>query len=744
MRGTRNLESAEEGPRTLVARLRLDPERRVRTLSIGLSLLLGLLLTVTLGPGSGGSARDFDLPEAGRAATKDIIADRRISFVDEKATQLRIEAEERLVLPIYVIDERLSVAALERLGSFQRLVASLVDSGIVPDTLFLRVQSEFPGLFTKADIAGLSRFPFLSQVFLDSDAILRRFLESGVLSIPSTGLEHYNSDYVEIRRSRGGRPESVELEATAAQTLARLPRFLQAEAQSRRITRPALAFVGLVVGRFAVENAFFDADLSGRRLEAARRQVEPVVRTIAAGERVLRKGLVVTEADRERLAALRAALSRTDWGHLLGDSAVFLAIAFLCFLLLGPKTAGVELKDGEVALAAGGLLFTYALAVIAPRVLSLPLPLYVGMILPSALFCLVFAIFAGQRFALLYGLLLALLVLVASDYDSRAFAFTLFASMAAAFTIRDAESRMDLVMAGARLVLLEAGIAAILALPLAADAGGMLEPVVWAGANGFASATLALGLFPVLEQLLNAPTRFRLIELSDLNAPILKRLLAVAPGTYSHSVAVAHLAETACRDIGADALLARVGAYYHDIGKMEQPEYFVENQSGYNKHDEINPRLSATVIRSHVKLGVEKARALGLPSEVVDIVAQHHGNCLIQWFYDRASKEETVNPEDFSYPGQPPSSREAAVVMLADAAEAASRTIKKPTVARLESLLGDIVLDRVKKGQLERSDLTFRDLETIRASFTRILSGHFHARIEYPRIDDPRSRESER
>jgi putative nucleotidyltransferase with HDIG domain len=260
---------------------------------------------------------------------------------------------------------------------------------------------------------------------------------------------------------------------------------------------------------------------------------------------------------------------------------------------------------------------------------------------------------------------------------------------------------------------------------------------LYGGINGFACALFALAILPVLEQALNAPTRFRLMELSDLNAPILKRMLTVAPGTYSHSITVAHLAESACREIGADPLLARVGAYYHDIGKIEQPEYFIENQSGYNKHDEINPRLSATVIRSHLKIGVEKARALGLPDQVVDIIAQHHGNGIISWFYDQAKKGDSeVDADDFSYPGQPPSSREAAVVMLADAVEAATRALKKATLPRLEEVIHDLVMERVRDGQLDRCDLTLRDLETIRGTFARILAGHFHSRIEYPKTKE--------
>jgi hypothetical protein len=344
-----------------------------------------------------------------------------------------------------------------------------------------------------------------------------------------------------------------------------------------------------------------------------------------------------------------------------------------------------------------------------------------------------FSVFAGQRFAYLYGLTLGLFVLLATDFDARIFAFVVVSAIASAWTMRRAESRIDLVRAGTLLAVLLAAAALVIDLSSGDTLSDIAEFSLWAGINGLLSSFLALVLFPVLEQALNAPTRFRLIELSDLNAPMMKRLLAVAPGTYSHSVTVAQLAESACRDISADPILARVGAYYHDIGKVEQPEYFVENQTGYNKHDEINPRLSATVIRSHVKLGVEKARSLGLPKEVIDIVAEHHGNGIISWFYDRAARDEDVDPEDFSYPGPIPATREAAVVMLADAVEAASRALKKPTPARLDSLIKEIMLDRIRHGQLERCDLTFRDLETIRSSFTRILAGHFHSRIEYPR-----------
>jgi putative nucleotidyltransferase with HDIG domain len=240
-----------------------------------------------------------------------------------------------------------------------------------------------------------------------------------------------------------------------------------------------------------------------------------------------------------------------------------------------------------------------------------------------------------------------------------------------------------------------------------------------------------------MEQALDAVTPFRLIELSDLNSPILKRLFNSAPGTYSHSVMVANLAETACQEIGANALLARVGAYYHDIGKMEQPAYFVENQTSYNKHKDLSPQLSAAVIKSHVKIGVEKARSLGLPQAVIDFIEEHHGNSVITWFYNEALKHEgNVNIEDFTYSGNPPRSKESAVVMLADITEAATRVLKKPTAAKLEKFIQELFDNKVDHGQLAQSDLTFRELEKIKQAFVKSLAGYYHSRIEYPKLPE--------
>ena len=229
------------------------------------------------------------------------------------------------------------------------------------------------------------------------------------------------------------------------------------------------------------------------------------------------------------------------------------------------------------------------------------------------------------------------------------------------------------------------------------------------------------------------------MDLSDLNNPVMKKMLVTASGTYNHSLMVASLAEAACNEVGANPLLARVGAYYHDIGKMDNPEYFVENQGGgENIHKEINPSLSASVIRTHVKRGIERAHALRLPKPVIDIISEHHGNQVIAYFYNEALKiNPDVSPEDYSYSGNPPSTKESAVVMLADTVEAACRSLDKPSVPRLEKFITTLMTAKIDQKQLEDCNLTFNDITKIHDAFVQILAGYYHSRTKYPDQKDP-------
>jgi hypothetical protein len=248
------------------------------------------------------------------------------------------------------------------------------------------------------------------------------------------------------------------------------------------------------------------------------------------------------------------------------------------------------------------------------------------------------------------------------------------------------------------------------------------------------TAVLMVGLLPFFEFVFGVTTDITLLELGNPSHPLLKRLMTEAPGTYSHSVMTANLAETAAEAIGANQLLARVGAYFHDVGKVIRPAFFVENQAGgENPHDSTSPSLSARIITAHVREGVELAEEHGLPPEVTDIVRQHHGTSVVGYFYDKASKKGGPLLEaDFRYDGRRPTSREAALVMMADMAEAGARSLQKPTPEKIEAMIRKMVRVKMDDHQFDETDLSVADIESVIMVYTRMLASVYHPRIEYP------------
>ena len=259
--------------------------------------------------------------------------------------------------------------------------------------------------------------------------------------------------------------------------------------------------------------------------------------------------------------------------------------------------------------------------------------------------------------------------------------------------------------------------------------------VVAVSVNIIISFIVCTILLPVLEKIFNIPTKQRLMELAYNDNAVLTQLSQVAQGTYNHVKNVSDLAYEGAVAIGANAELALVGARYHDIGKMVHPEYFIENQSDKNAHDSISSQLSRSIIKSHVRLGTEKGKEVGLPQEVLDIIGEHHGNDLIRFFYNEAlknvSKNSTVEKEDFMYDGNIPSTKESAIVMLADCVEAATRTLKKPSLQRYDKFITNIISDKIAYGQLDNSNLTITDLKKLKEAFIPTLLGRDHHRISY-------------
>ena len=473
----------------------------------------------------------------------------------------------------------------------------------------------------------------------------------------------------------------------------------------------------------------------------AKRTIIPVTTdglVVRAGEKIIRKGFPITEEAYEKLKIIAGEPSKMDFKG-VGRTVLFLLLLVLIVLLSFKTLQKTHIFKLREAVFLGALfILVYCIAALIVNTKALQSPFYLVVVIPAALCTMLITILINIETANCFSLIFAMGSFVATSYNPVIFLFVLISSLISARLVCKMEKRIDFIYVSFILGALDALILFVLWVIFPRTSANIVISLVGIAFNGFISGVLALGFLTPLESLLNAVTVFRLMDLSDLNTPIMKHLMVTAPGTYSHSMMVATLAESACREINANPLLARVGAYYHDLGKLEQPEYFVENQSAYNKHDELNPRLSASIIRRHVKKGVEKAHQLHLPQEVIDIIAEHHGNGIIAFFYNEAKKlDENISPDEFSYPGNPPSTKESAVVMLADTVEAACRTLEKPSVPRLEKFIRQLVMKKYEDRQLDKSTLTFKEVDTIQEVFVNTLASYYHSRIEYPNQKDP-------
>jgi hypothetical protein len=357
--------------------------------------------------------------------------------------------------------------------------------------------------------------------------------------------------------------------------------------------------------------------------------------------------------------------------------------------------------------------------------------------IPVASGAMTVCLFMGMRVALPFALAIAFITAFLFENQFEMFLFFLLSSMVGAYSVRNCRERGILIKAGLKVGL--ANIVVVTSLHMLRGSDLELK-LVWDWAfgllGGMSSGILTTGFAPVVEMTLAYTTDIKLLELANLDRPILRKLMLAAPGTYHHSVIVGTLGEAAAAAIGANPLLAKVSGYYHDIGKIEKPLYFIENQgTGKNRHNKLAPSMSSLIITSHVRDGVETAKQHRLGKPIGDIIQQHHGTSLITYFYEKAKRlkgEGAVNVEHFRYPGPKPQTKEAGLVLLADSVEASSRSLENPTPARIKGLVQRIINNVLLDGQLEECELTLRDLNQIATTFNNILNGIYHNRIEYP------------
>ncbi len=459
-------------------------------------------------------------------------------------------------------------------------------------------------------------------------------------------------------------------------------------------------------------------------------QESPLLVTVQKGTTVLEKGTVVTAQDILTLRALGLVGSRYGWKVWLGIFFIVLLEAVVFSRLLYRFHKGTKEVTNNMLLAL--VLLLLGGTVISRLLIIEPLSAY---LIPVAALGMVVSVILNARSALLCVTLASVNVGLLTDFNMRYTLAALLVGALSLYLVSKVTKRAALLATALVSMFLSAFTIFALEIFSEASVEDALRRCLWGFGNGFLVGVLTILLLLFLESVLNVTTPLRLLELADPAHPLLKKLLQLAPGTYNHSIMMGTLAEGAADAIGANPNLARVGAYYHDIGKVARPEYFVENQIYVgNPHDHLSPHLSKVAIQAHVRDGERMGRMYGLPKPVVDIVKQHHGTSLLAYFYNKAKEgsKDPVPEESFRYEGEKPQSKEAAIIMLADGVEAAVRALGRPTRRKIQGVIQEIIRQRVEDGQLDESALTQGDLHRISDAFDLSLVGLLGHRIQYP------------
>ena len=484
------------------------------------------------------------------------------------------------------------------------------------------------------------------------------------------------------------------------------------------------------------------------RKKQAATDIKPILYQIKAGEMLLREGERVTAVHLLKLNKSRPP-EKTETPVLSGMGAGLVMLCLILALFIprfktaapgSPKVLNKNLLFLALVLVSAFVFVRLNIFLVSALAKSPPFQLSVASIiygLPMAAGAMTVCLFMGLQTAIPFAVVLATGTAAILHNDFGLFVYFLVSGILGGFWLQDCRERKVFIKAGLKLGLLNA----LLVIGLdayRADTAGLkvMWDCVFAFVGGIGAGVVTAGLAPLIEIAFDYTTDIKLLELANLDRPILRRLMIEAPGTYHHSVVVGSLVEAAADEIGANPLLAKVCGYYHDIGKINKPLYFIENQrDGKNRHDKLAPSMSKTILIAHVKDGVAMARENKLGQVIIETIRQSHGTSLIKYFYIKACKqnpEDTINMDDYRYPGPRPQTREAGLVMLADVVEAASRTLENPTPSRIQGLVQNLINNIFSDGQLDQCELTLKDLHAIAKNFISILTGIHHHRIEYP------------
>ena len=477
-------------------------------------------------------------------------------------------------------------------------------------------------------------------------------------------------------------------------------------------------------------NFFYDEEKTQEKMIEIEKSTEKVV--IKKNQIIVKDGEPVTESQIEVLKELGVLSENSGKGFVL----LYVVLVMLVGVVLFIQYYYIYKNYNEIYNDLRKLFLINLLNIMSlliARILGIANP----YLIPFACTPLLLTLLVNYKISLFTSVVNVILISSVVQFDPGIIIIALANAVLGSTILRKMQQRNDILYASINIVVLIVIINFSIGVILSSNITETLINTLFAIVGVFISGILAIGLLPFLEGMFDIVTTLKLLELSNPNSPLLKKLLMEAPGTYHHSMLVANLAEMAAEEVNADPVVTRIGAYYHDVGKISRPYFFKENQlTKENPHDKINASLSTLIIVSHVKEGLELAKEYKIPKIIQDIIAQHHGTTIVKYFYytvkNKSEHPEEVKEEDFRYPGPIPSSKESGIIMLADSTEAAVRSINEPTKGKIEEMVNNIIKDKLNTGQLDDCDLTLKDLGKIRRCFLKALNGIYHKRIEYP------------
>ncbi len=717
-----------------------------------LLIIFTLIFTFALYPDKGNINYSY---KKGDVADRDIRASRDFLIEDKEATdQNKLEAGES-VPTVYDFDASLARTITKRVRKAFSIPAKFFpadNEGPVPAfSTVMTVKEDFEkaiGLhISKGAFIILFKNKFSKKIADKILAIVSAILKNGVVANKELLLKEEGKGI--ILRTIG---------STHERKVKNLKIFYgpdQAKTMVRIIGDPLLKGMDYNLSNLIVDisqrllrpNITINKSETEKRIKLARSKIKPVLYKIKQGEMILREGDIVNDVTLMKLKAMESQtigekdllMERTGIAFII----MFTLLVIYLLLLKNNVHLSKHRNKNMIFLLSVLILFLFLAKLATPiaGTVNVDLPLNLSSVsvflgIPMAAGAMTVCLFAGFDVALYFALVLSLFSSLLFCGSMEVFIYFFLSSATAAFWIKGCTMRKNFITAGLKLAVFNAGLAFSLNIYSAQSNFSLIARELFLSfAGGLFSGIITAGLAPLVEILFDFTSESKFLELSNLDQPIMKRLMIEAPGTYNHSVIVASLAEAAAEAIDVSCLKTKVCALYHDIGKLDRPLYFIENQTdGKNRHDKLSPSMSALILIQHIKKGVEIAKKNKLGMDIIDTIQEHHGTSLIRYFYNKSVKlngKDAVNEDDFRYPGPKPQTRVAGIVMLADVVEAALRTLERPTSARIQGRVQELINAIFADGQLEECELTLKDLHHIAKSFNKILTGIYHHRIEY-------------